>query len=177
MFYNNSSIVNTFKKRCNTILIERVFIFANNSCLISKHLSLWSEVITIAVIALIPTFNTVFVNDFFDPCQLFWREDKPSSKAIFFSNVSIINSTTLVNSDNFSFTVDNSTTWKTWYRSQTISDTNCSLIIIFFSTFNNTISLIQLTRYDWFLQFWRAWICRVTNCANRFSGFVFSMFC
>ena len=177
MFDNNSSIINTFKESRYTTFIEGIFVFTDNSCLISKHFSLWSEVITIAVIALIPAFNTVFVNDFFDPCQLFWREDKPSSKAIFFSNVRIIDSSTLVNSDNFSFTVDNSTTWKTWYRSQTISDTNCSLIIILFSTFNNTVRLIQLTWNNWLLQFWRRWICRVTDGANRFSSFVFSMFC
>ena len=68
MFYNNSSIVNTFKKRRNTILIERVFIFANNSCLISNHFSFWSKVVTITIISLVPAFDSILINDFFDPC-------------------------------------------------------------------------------------------------------------
>ena len=152
MLDNHTSVINSLDQSSDTALIKGVLIFSDDSCLISKHFTFGCKVVTFAIIPLIPSFDTIFVNDIFDPFELFRREDKSTTKAVFLRDT-VVNSSVLVYADDFSITIDNSTTRQTRYRSCLISDASSSFVIIRINGFYLAVSFIELASYDRLFEF------------------------
>ena len=120
---------------------------------------------------MIPALDTIFVNEFFNPFELFRREDKSTTKAVFLRDTAV-NSSVLVYADDFSITIDNSTTRQTRHRSCLVSDASSSLVIIRINGFNCTVSFIELASYDRLLEFFRTRVSWIANRADRIPCFV-----
>ena len=171
-----TSVIDSFNECRNTIFIERILIFTNNSSFISEHFSFRSKVISFPVITLVPTFDTIFCDNIFYPFDLLRWEDNPTTETVFVRDA-VFNCAVLVNTDYFTITVDNTSTWKAWNRSHMIGDAFWAFIIIIINRFHDTISLVKLTNDNWFFELWWAWIGWIPNRADRIPWLIGFVFC